>query len=134
MYRSQAEKILDMMEQCENQADYRDMRRLMNRYISGLNKWPSPPKKVPRTTHQWDVEGDYSTIIRDAGAKLLAALRAGNCEYVHYNVCSVPKIALIKALRDFGGYPTPGSDGHKYFYIGLVEAKNFVEKYFTEWL
>jgi hypothetical protein len=120
-----------MLEDCDNKADYRDLRRMMNRYLNSLDKWPSPPKKVV-STYPWDVEGDYSYNLRDSAKVMLSRLNEGTCPYVQIgDLCSVRKIALIKALRDFGGYTLDGSI--KQFHIGLLEAKLFVEKYFTRW-
>jgi len=141
MYRSQISQVLKMMEDCENKADYRDLRRLINRYINNLDKWKLTPNDVGAdaspaknhwTTRPWRFDTDFTIETRNAGDKLHDFLVElyGNTPF-RINSDGRYKIQLIKKLMEFGGYYDEGTG--KTAYVSLLHAKQFVEKYFADW-
>lgn len=68
--------------------------------------------------HPWTNDNFFSREVREAGDRLWKELIAqyGKVIKLHYQ-----KIALIKSIRTYSS-------------CGLVDGKNFVEKYFSQWL
>lgn len=124
MYRSQANQVLDMMENCENKADYRDLRRLMNRYLHNLNRWPNPVKSA----YPWSNDTSFEQHVRDAGVALYKGIKNGSSTKAVGN-----KISLIKELRALSPIGYTNGLGNWDGQISLLSAKNFIEKYFSEY-
>lgn len=106
--------LVEWMDSCDNREDFKDMWRIVQRHYD--NKYDDFVD-----TNPWKRDEDFSPECRMAGNILAKQLKENQQSVYNQASISCPKIALIKQLRL-----------NTEAYISLIDAKKFVEKYFSQ--
>lgn len=136
MYREHIVTVLELMDQCNRDKqglqDFIDLRRIVNRHMRRMTDEFPKSSKLSSSRYNWVDDESFDYRLREAGIKLCEFLNNGYRSAKLYRDDGGSKIQLIKKLREFGPKRLNAMSNEESIF-GLLECKQFVEKYFSEW-
>lgn len=113
-------KVVDLMAECDDYETFKMFRSIVNRQLNHIKETRFPAN----ANYPWKFDMSFSNEAKKAGVELERHLGL-------HQIHTENKITIIKQLREYSG--RRDGMGQLVDTIGLKEAKDFAEKYFSRY-